>query len=212
MDGVRDSSGQFIKGHASLLNKAARAKISQSLRGRVRSLAHRRNISVALTGKVQSESTRRKISASNVGREAWSKGMKVDRAIYPRMGHFSKHTEETKQKIRESKVGRVASKDTVEKMRVGTIRRYDRVGRKEYKRYVHVTDSKYVEWRSSVFTRDNWTCQMCRSSGCYLEAHHIKSWAEYPALRYELTNGMALCKECHALTDNYKNKKPICTH
>lgn len=61
-------------------------------------------------------------------------------------------------------------------------------------------------WRLSVFTRDSFTCQVCKKIGVYLEAHHIKSWATHPELRYEITNGITLCKECHKLTDNYKGK------
>lgn len=70
---------------------------------------------------------------------------------------------------------------------------------------------KLKEWRRQVFARDNYTCQKCNSrsqKGCnvYLEAHHIKSWAKYPELRYDLNNGLTLCKDCHKLTDNYKGK------
>ena len=59
-----------------------------------------------------------------------------------------------------------------------------------------------ANWRNSVFTRDNWTCQKCgvRSSKnkyVYIEAHHIKPFATFPELRFEITNGMTLCKECH---------------
>jgi hypothetical protein len=68
------------------------------------------------------------------------------------------------------------------------------------------TGKKYIQWRSDVFTRDNWTCQTCQSRGIYLEAHHIKSWAKYPRLRYVLSNGVSLCLDCHKLTDNYKGK------
>ena len=70
-----------------------------------------------------------------------------------------------------------------------------------------IREPKYKKWRSDVFTRDNWTCQTCRKRGGYLEAHHIKSWAKYPKLRYDLENGITLCMECHKLTDNYRGKK-----
>ena len=70
-----------------------------------------------------------------------------------------------------------------------------------------LTNPQYKEWRSKVFERDNWTCQTCGERGCYLEPHHIKGWAKYPELRFELTNGVTLCQECHKLTDNYRGKK-----
>ena len=61
---------------------------------------------------------------------------------------------------------------------------------------------QYKEWRKSVFERDNFTCQMpnCGQRGGDLEAHHIKSWHEYPELRYEVSNGVTLCKDCHNKT------------
>lgn len=60
---------------------------------------------------------------------------------------------------------------------------------------------EYNEWRKSVFERDNYTCQECGISGVYLNAHHVKSWAEYPSLRFEISNGITLCEECHAQVD-----------
>ena len=65
----------------------------------------------------------------------------------------------------------------------------------------------YKQWRRQVFQRDNYFCQFCGIKGTYLEAHHIKSWADYPELRFDLNNGMTLCKECHRKTDNFGFKK-----
>ncbi len=55
-------------------------------------------------------------------------------------------------------------------------------------------------WRKAVFERDNYTCQRCGQRGGYLEAHHDLPSAFYPAVRYEVLNGVTLCRECHALT------------
>jgi len=64
---------------------------------------------------------------------------------------------------------------------------------------------KYKNWRRKVFERDSFTCQGCGGIG-YITAHHIKSFAHYPKLRFNVKNGLTLCESCHALTDNYKGK------
>lgn len=47
-----------------------------------------------------------------------------------------------------------------------------------------LTNPLYKQWRIDVFERDNYTCQDCGKKGCYLEAHHIKSWAKFEKLRF----------------------------
>lgn len=61
---------------------------------------------------------------------------------------------------------------------------------------------KYRRWRSNIFKRDNWICQKCGRVG-YIEAHHIKNWAEYPELRFEISNGITLCKNCHYISHGW---------
>lgn len=66
---------------------------------------------------------------------------------------------------------------------------------------------KYKEWRQKVFERDNFTCQKCGKHGGDLEADHIKEFATYPHLRFELSNGRTLCQDCHyERTYGYKRK------
>lgn len=48
-----------------------------------------------------------------------------------------------------------------------------------------------------VFERDKYTCQFCLQVGVYLQVDHIKSWAGYPELRFNLDNCRTLCMKCH---------------
>ena len=73
------------------------------------------------------------------------------------------------------------------------------------------TNFKSRQWRSDVFTRDNFTCQECGQIGGRLNAHHRKSFSSILQY-YEITtleealeceelwninNGITLCKKCH---------------
>jgi len=61
--------------------------------------------------------------------------------------------------------------------------------------------SEYRQWRETVYKRDNYACQKCGDNkGHNLNAHHIKSFVDHPKLRYEMSNGITLCKKCHQIT------------
>lgn len=65
-----------------------------------------------------------------------------------------------------------------------------------YKRIERST-LEYREWRNSVFKRDNYICCKCHKNSRKLEAHHILSWKNHKTLRYDIDNGITLCKSCH---------------
>lgn len=56
---------------------------------------------------------------------------------------------------------------------------------------------EYKEWRNAVYKRDNWTCQLCRKKQKHPIAHHIKNFRIYVPLRFDIKNGVTLCRGCH---------------
>lgn len=62
-------------------------------------------------------------------------------------------------------------------------------------------DSAYKEWRKKVRDRDAWKCQISNEA-CEgkVVAHHILPWSSFPELRYEVNNGITLCRTHHPKT------------
>lgn len=56
---------------------------------------------------------------------------------------------------------------------------------------------EYEEWRTSVYERDDYTCQCCGQRGDRLNAHHKDGYNWCIERRLDVTNGVTLCKECH---------------
>ena len=62
---------------------------------------------------------------------------------------------------------------------------------------------KIVKWRTKILFRDNNTCQNPNCPDCNnirslsVVAHHIKSFRNFPALRFEISNGITYCKKYH---------------
>jgi hypothetical protein len=59
---------------------------------------------------------------------------------------------------------------------------------------------EYKKWRKQIYKRDNYVCQW---PGCTskkrINAHHIKTWADCPGLRFDTNNGITLCYEHHKM-------------
>jgi len=157
----------------------------------------------------------------------WNKGIKVDRTLYPTMGHFTKHSEKTKAKIsdvkRENPTRYWLDKKRPDISKKAKVWVNERLADHQYKnghegmkgkdnpkwaggitpKNTKIRNSKNgVKWKNDVFARDNWTCQKCGQRGGDLNAHHIKPFAEFPKLRFDLDNGITLCKPCHKKEHN----------
>lgn len=145
-------------------------------------------------GRVVSEETKRKLSLQKMGSNNPMYGK-------PRS---AKNSEAVLRSIRGNRwmVGRKLSEETRKKMSEA------RMGDKHWNWRGGITpinlrirsSRKYIEWRDSVYRRDNYTCLWCRKRGVELNADHIKPFAFFPELRFELSNGRTLCAVCHNTT------------
>ena len=122
--------------------------------------------------------------------KAWNKGLKIDRKIYPNMGHHKKHSEESKKKMSEARKGKSAFWNVGEKspMWKGGVTPLNKKTRRSI---------EFRLWREAVFARDNWTCQKYGIRGGKLHPHHIQNFAEYPELRFAINNGITLSEKAH---------------
>lgn len=71
--------------------------------------------------------------------------------------------------------------------------------------------SDYKKWRKAVFERDNYTCVWCGDKNgegkvVVFHADHIKPFAYFPELRFEVSNGRTLCTTCHRYTASYMGR------
>lgn len=71
---------------------------------------------------------------------------------------------------------------------------------------------EYRDWRKKVFNRDSYTCQCCGDRNgngheVVLEAHHIFNWSNNPDKRFDVDNGITMCKQCHLVFHSLYGKK-----
>ncbi|MFQ3578585.1 MAG: HNH endonuclease signature motif containing protein [Bacteroidales bacterium] len=60
-------------------------------------------------------------------------------------------------------------------------------------------DKRYKQWLASVKKRDNYRCRMpyCKNTK-KLQVHHIQKWSDREDLRFDINNGITLCRYCHS--------------
>jgi len=73
------------------------------------------------------------------------------------------------------------------------------------------SSAEYKKWREDVFARDNYKCVWCgdkngEGKAVVFHADHIKPFAYFPDLRFEVSNGRTLCTTCHRYTASYMGR------
>ena len=122
-------------------------------------------------------------------------------------GKHWKHSEEAKQKIKLSKLGKKLTKEHINSLIKSHLGKF--IGessprwikdRTKLSNYGKKNGFEYAKWRKEVYTRDNWKCKI-NNGDCIgrIEAHHILNWKDFPKLRYDINNGITLCHYHHPL-------------
>lgn len=197
------------------MSASQKARITPEERNRRSDLAKNNGHGKWMKGKTRSPETLSKLSEKRKGK-TYAEIYGEDRAYEERLkrsagnkrtkagtrpAHFLKSQKETADKRRgktyEEIYGKDRAKEELQKRSSSRKRRgfFKRkgIGRLKFQG----GDSSYVKWRTRVFERDQYTCQRCHVTGGNLRGHHIKSWKDYPKLRYDISNGMTLCAGCH---------------
>lgn len=126
---------------------------------------------------------------------------------------------ETCEKMSDAKKG-IRPKNFEEMRKNGGFENFNHKGKNHYNWKGGITPelrrlratAKYQIWRNAVFLRDDFTCQDCglrsgNGKAVYLEAHHIKSFALFPELRFRIDNGITYCLGCHIKNDKFRGIK-----
>jgi len=214
------------------LSNETKEKIRQSRLGKKASEETKKKMSERMKGNknllgyIPSEETRKKISEAGKGRK--QSEYNIQRIKETWTGR--KHTEESKNKMRLSKLGKkmkLCSLETRTKLSLG--QRGEKgsnwKGGLTVLSYSIRNSFKMRQWRSDVFTRDDYTCQECgiRSGNgktVVLNADHINSFASIISRNniknteeayvceelWNINNGRTLCIDCHKKTDTYGGK------
>ena len=67
---------------------------------------------------------------------------------------------------------------------------------------------RYKQWQRAVLERDGRKCISCGTPE-RLEADHIKPWAKFPELRFDVSNGRTLCVKHHSRKKNDENPELV---
>ena len=203
----RERIGQANKGKPSSMkgkkhSEEVKRRISLLNKGRHHTDEAKKKISRANTGKCRTEQVKRNISETK--RRLYKEG-KLKSWNWGLTKQNNKKIREIGQKIRLTAIGnkysegRILSKESRMKMSATKqkipIEQWN--GFKTPINRMIYASINFKQWRKMIFERDKYTCQECSQIGMELRAHHIKPFAKYPLLRFDVNNGITLCLSCH---------------
>ncbi len=187
------------------LSEETKRRISESKKGHKHSLETRQKMSKARMGNPGYWLGKKRPFPSEQWRKKKSESMKGTKLM---LGKH--HSEATKRKIglahRGNKwgLGKVRSLET--RLKTSGSNNWNWKGGITTEIRKIRSSLEMQNWRKAVFQRDDYTCQICGQKGGLLHADHIKRFALFPELRFEVSNGRTLCYNCHRKTDNYGGK------
>ena len=63
-------------------------------------------------------------------------------------------------------------------------------------RQIWRTGEQYKKWVKNIRNKYDNKCDICGNSKM-LVAHHLVNWLSHPELRFDINNGICLCRQCH---------------
>lgn len=176
------------------MSEASKIKLSKAITGvnnysygKPMSEEHKKKISLALAGikrRPMSEQGKQNISAAHKGQIPWNKGL-AGTGLPGRKLSMEERLH----------LSAIHSGENSSSWKGGTSPINKRIRK----------SMDFRLWREKVFQRDDWTCRDCFQRGGILHPHHIKSFTDYPELRFAIDNGKTLCVACHA--EEHKDSK-----
>lgn len=209
----KGAKGYWYEKHPS---EETRKKISAASIGRQHSNETKKKLSALLTGKRRTPEMKKKISDAKKGSPAWNKGIPLTDETRKKLSASlkgrkvwnagKKLSAEHRSKLSRAHQGKSLSREHRLKVGLkgerhhawkgGITPIHDRIRR----------SGEYRFWRDFCRRRDNYTCQQCGKRGGNLHVDHIKPFALFPELRFDINNGRTLCVGCHRKTETYGMK------
>lgn len=128
----------------------------------------------------------------------WNKNIKIDREKYPNMGHFKRHNDKTKLKMRERKLGLPNLKTSETLKRLFKERKlipWNYIdGRSRNQTWARYGDD-WDKIRYLIYVRDRFMCQHCGGFGIKLHVHHKVPFLTSHDNSFD--NLITLCASCH---------------